>query len=602
MSEIQLIVDKLNAPPFDYNLTLVHFSSKSALELRQLLNDVFAKVDPQQAKDIRDEPPDVTTYRMLDFLKTLKYRPTFDAVTFRKGVHSGTPDVIYPILAWLLPQTTMLQKRAYLSRYLVDVDIPEEMFADEDVLALHEEVKALQEEFKEVHKQVDSVRKVGKNPAEVKSQIVEKENEREQLSAKIAKTKAKLASTPSFDAMLAAAQQLRKQHEEEAKLKEQLREQKAALEHAELRHTRAVARLRDIRASASDSSASALLQHLADETGLNRYAVTEKLPKEIEKKRTRMQAMERVLNDPVHTESDLNALQKELMVVQSEVSEMQEKQDVLRLQQGNKGDMLRQQMQMASMVSRKKEQVFATLDALAEKKRLLLRELEDKNIQVDDQKDKMLKGEDFKRYAASLRGKSQTYTKLKKELADLRTEYGVLVRTEGILSEQAAQLTERVGDIEKKRGVAGFSETQNELEKVSAVKAEIDIDKGATLEEISRYVAEINSKIKERKNSLAPQIKELRTTRERYQEVEAEHTAKKKAYDEVLVTIDGKKSKLEEEFNGYRSTCLAEESRYHLLSCQLSVVDADIKRGEPLLCMFSWPWLSGFQPHVVNTL
>ncbi len=40
----------------------------------------------------------------------------------------------------------------------------------------------------------------------------------------------------------------------------------------------------------------------------------------------------------------------------------------------------------------------------------------------------VLRGDDFKRYVGSLRGKSNAYKKKRAELSDLRSEYGVLSR------------------------------------------------------------------------------------------------------------------------------------------------------------------------------
>ena len=59
----------------------------------------------------------------------------------------------------------------------------------------------------------------------------------------------------------------------------------------------------------------------------------------------------------------------------------------------------------------------------------------------------------------------------------------------------------------------GFGAAQEELEKVSQRKADIDETKGRTLEDISSVVGEINEKIKKRKHQLAPQIMRLRKLR-----------------------------------------------------------------------------------------
>ncbi len=43
-------------------------------------------------------------------------------------------------------------------------------------------------------------------------------------------------------------------------------------------------------------------------------------------------------------------------------------------------------------------------------------------------------------------------------------------------------------NIEGKHGVAGFHQTQEELEKISTLKSELDEEKGKTLEDISQMV------------------------------------------------------------------------------------------------------------------
>ena len=66
---------------------------------------------------------------------------------------------------------------------------------------------------------------------------------------------------------------------------------------------------------------------------------------------------------------------------------------------------------------------------------------------------------------------------------------------------------------------------------VSEQKAEVDEVKGKTLEEISAVVEQINTQITSRKQKLAPQIKELRTLRTKFQELETEYLEKKGLYD-----------------------------------------------------------------------
>lgn len=71
--------------------------------------------------------------------------------------------------------------------------------------------------------------------------------------------------------------------------------------------------------------------------------------------------------------------------------------------------------------------------------------------------------------------------------------------------------------VENKKGVTGYRQTQEELEKVSAVKSELDERKGKTLEDISDMVQRLTRTIANKKNSLAPIIKELRPMRQKAQ-------------------------------------------------------------------------------------
>lgn len=58
--------------------------------------------------------------------------------------------------------------------------------------------------------------------------------------------------------------------------------------------------------------------------------------------------------------------------------------------------------------------------------------------------EEVLKGDDFKMYIGKLRGKSSTYKVKKAELNELRSEFGILSRTEEILKAQEAQVDEQL--------------------------------------------------------------------------------------------------------------------------------------------------------------
>ena len=61
----------------------------------------------------------------------------------------------------------------------------------------------------------------------------------------------------------------------------------------------------------------------------------------------------------------------------------------------------------------------------------------------------------------------------------------------------------------------GFRETQDELEKVSAKKSELDEVKHRTLDDMSDMVQQLNALILEKKSLMSPIVKEVRDLRAR---------------------------------------------------------------------------------------
>jgi len=169
---------------------------------------------------------------------------------------------------------------------------------------------------------------------------------------------------------------------------------------------------------------------------------------------------------------------------------------------------------------------------------------------------------------------------MKAELAELRAEWGVLSRTEAILGQQDGQLSAALGEAEARRGVAGFSQAQDQLEKVSQQKAEVDEVKGKTLENISQVVEEINTQIKTRKNRLAPQIKELRALRSKFQELETEYLDKKGIYDNTKAGLESNFAKLQLEADAAEKDCAHEESNAHYYEHMIKIEEVKLQRVE----------------------
>lgn len=108
-------------------------------------------------------------------------------------------------------------------------------------------------------------------------------------------------------------------------------------------------------------------------------------------------------------------------------------------EQGVKGvsEVQRQQLQMSMIIANKISNAFERLATLTHCKDKLIVELEQKLQAIEEVKGTVRRGEDLKQYVELLRNKSTMYKEFKKEIDEMAAEYGVLLRTQQLLEQQA---------------------------------------------------------------------------------------------------------------------------------------------------------------------
>jgi intraflagellar transport protein 81 len=579
MEEIKQIVDRLNEEPFNYGLSLVTFDQKNPLELLQLLNEVFVFLSEDHRVDLREELPEATGVRMTEFLRVLKYRHSMDVNQFKGRLLSGDRAIIYPILHWLLPRVQDLKIRAYLARYLVTLDIPDEFLGDDEVNSEYNHYRSLQEEFRETHRTIEVYRQEAVNPNELRRDIQRLEREKEQLHQKVTMLKEKLKSFPEeeFEVMFAACSRLRRDQEEEDALVEREREQETMMKDVQANHRGILGKLEEMRQEQAKSGVQGVVEKLGEETSVNRFLATEKLPKEIAEKEERLRNMRSVLNEYAMSDNDLNRLRSTVRGLEDDVAVLKQKE----MDKMSSGDsQIAAFRKQAQAVAKKKEAVAEELNELISQRRQLEEEVNEKNkILLNTQgSSKVLKGDDFKKYAVALRGKHASFKKLKAVLNAIQVENGVLLSTEGILSSKEEEMKGVIAQLEREKGVTGYSDAQAQLEEISAANAQVNEKKGETLNELTAVVSEITSTIKERKNKLAPLIKDLRTQRTEYSELEAKYSEAKSRYESIAAGIDSEMGKLGSEVSVIMEERAREEGRYHYMNCMTKIVGANLER------------------------
>ncbi|XP_055461964.1 intraflagellar transport protein 81 homolog isoform X2 [Psammomys obesus] len=528
--QIKFIVDSLNKEPFKKNYNLITFDSLGPMQLLQVLNDVLAEIDPKQDVDIREEMPEQTAKRMLNLLGILKYKPPGNATdmsTFRQGLVIGSKPVIYPVLHWLLQRGNELKKRAYLARFLIKLEVPSEFLQDETVADTNKQYEELMEAFKTLHKECEQLKTSGFSTAEIRRDISAMEEEKDQLMKRVERLKKRVETVQNHQRMLKIARQLRVEKEREEFLAQQKQEQKNQLFHAVQRLQRVQNQLKSMRHAAADAKPESLMKRLEEEIKFNSYMVTEKFPKELENKKKELHFLQKVVSEPAMGHSDLLELESKVTEINTEINQLIEKKMMRNEPIEGKLSLYRQQ---ASIISRKKE------------------------------------------------AKAEELQETKEKLASLERE--VSVKTNQTREFDGAEVLK--GDertIEEKKGISGYSYTQEELERVSALKSEVDEMKGRTLDDMSEMVKKLNSLVSEKKSALAPVIKELRQLRQKCQELTQECDEKKAQYDSCAAGLESNRSKLEQEVRGLREECLQEESKYHYTNCMIKNLEVQLRRA-----------------------
>lgn len=578
--EVQFIVEKLKGEPFNKTgLSLVTFDEKVGVELVQLLSDVFAEMDERHRVDLRDEPPETTADRLFGFLRIIKYNvPAEEAEDFKRALMAGDRNVVYPILHHVLSKFPQLQKRAYVARFLVNVAVPDEFMHDEVVADVHQHYKERQEEFIEVHKRVDRLRGNSFNPADLKREITQLEEEKTQLTEKISTLQRKTVGMDGFSDLLEATSSLRREQEEESKLQERMHEQRLALSGAEKRYTDATRRLAEARSNSKQNvSAQQLLDMAQKEARENRELCQKTLPQTLAQRHETLVKLQRLLSDPAKTEDDVRELQNRLRMAERDVERLNNQ--IAEAQKKAGDDKLAMYRHHSALVSKKLQQKEADLEEAESELNELNREIEGKEAKVSEMAGSKFMGrEEFKRYASQLREKTNKFKKLKAELNEIRDETVVLTRTVAILQGKDQDLAAFLAKMESEKGISGYTDTQAKLEKMSKETATLDQTKGKTLEEISNIVTDITQTLKERKNKLAPQIKELRAVRQRYQELEGAFLSQKGKYEHTAVGLETERSRLQKECDALQEECLREESRYHYLNSLSDIADGQLER------------------------
>jgi intraflagellar transport protein 81 len=575
---LQQIVELVNKV-LDRHYSLVEFDALGGMDLLQVVNDIFAKLQPNMKMDMQSVSPDESVPRMLDFLlKILGYRvPVFIQGSFPQSFADAEPVVVYPTMYWILTHMELNEKRVYLARFLQPLDIPDDIRAqDEDVRALYMQYQALRTEFIKAHQSVERLRTTFADPVDTRRKVAALEEEKERLQGYVEAARKKLATVPEKEMLLAASKSLRMAREESAKLAEREVEQQQAKVFAEARRTEISTRLQNLRRDAADGRVEMMIRRMKDEMETNRMKLQDQLPQELEATRNENAELEKLVSEPLDMAS-LTAqdrkLDDELKALNQRIAQRQ--------QPGADGASLPRFRDQVQRVLARKQEVLNELSSLQADNNKALNDIRERQLRITQLQSatNMLRSDDFRDFSNQVRAKKAATEGMRTRLAELRTEWGTLTFTETTLQEQYNALDAAIGDLESKLGLQGYSRTVEALSKLTHEKDAIEEVKGKTLEELSRVVQEFTLAIREGRTRLAPLINELRAVRQTAAEVDQEWSEKKSQYEyqENLLTEDIQK--IDEEVTRLKEETSANESLYHRVRTQDILLAAQAQRA-----------------------
>ncbi|XP_043271620.1 intraflagellar transport protein 81 homolog [Venturia canescens] len=536
MSEdFKFIVTELNNI-LKKNYTLLSFKALNSGDLLQVLSDVLAEITQDGPRvDLRDESLEQTSIRLLSILRVLKYQPDKDPTLFRQRLVKGDSETIYTILQWLLSKVEVVRQRAYLARFLVKVEVPQEYLTDPETMALYERYLSLVEEFKMVHKEREAGKKGGEAAAELKADLKAMEKEREVIVSRIEKIKLRTESSRN---LLKAAHSLRLERERERELSLQKITEKEAISNLEGSLQRAERELEFVRkAGGGELTAKSLIERLSEEVMVLSAIQKERLPSELSNLKLRVGVLSEVAGSPYVAPDEIVTLRQRLDVVARQVQALAE----TRVAESG-ADKMAPFRQQAAAISSVKRNTLEKLEAAESLLAQLTAKLEEKRERAKRfAEDSLPRGEELKRYVARLKSKSVLYKRCRAELAALRAENGLLSRTLVILD---SQMVHSPNQSER------FDRSKSDLIRNESFAIPDDF----TAENAASINARLTAKISSLRNQLTPLLNELQPLRQKSQEVEERYERARNSHRSVEASVRSKNANIVAEFEALKQS------------------------------------------------
>ncbi|XP_054016407.1 intraflagellar transport protein 81 homolog isoform X1 [Hylaeus anthracinus] len=535
------------------NYNIIYFNSLSPEELLQVLREVLIKIEDQSDNDAKNETPEETAINILFVLRVLNYQPQMDPVSFRQGLIRGDPETIHPILTWLLSHVETVRKRAYLSRFLVKVEVPDEYLSDPEVSSLYEQYNALIDRFKTVHKEREIGKKNFENASELTADLKTMEREKEAVTIRIDKMKAKAEAGIH---LLDAARALRVERDKERELALQEEQERELVSRLQISLERLERELEILKRDENEVTPQTLLRQLSEVVTVQTIITNEKQPAELNARKNRMKALTAVKQYSYLGPEQITMLRNKLDTIAKEIQELVERK--ISTSNIDKMETFRQQ---AAAVANIKRNVLERLEKTENSLQELQAKLEEKReLSKMAVEDAAPKGDELKKYINRLKTRSTLYKHCKGELAWLNAENSVLYRTTAIL--------------------------ENQLDQCNQTKEIFETAKRNTLDDLTKENASsmnlrLSQDISALRAKLIPLVNEVHMLRGKSREFEQEHARAEKAHSDIESTMNASINNLQADIDSLKAKIendIEEKEKLERLVTRMRTIEEKMKR------------------------
>jgi intraflagellar transport protein 81 len=144
----------------------------------------LGNLDASQNVNLRNEKIEDTEERIIQFLKVLDYPGRIDEQMGKQFI-MGDRSVVYPILYYCVINWQDLKIRAYKGKFLVPIVLPEDLPTDDEIKKLQSEWSELVHQFEADYGTLEENKKTASSPSELRKEIAQLEQEKDQLVTKI---------------------------------------------------------------------------------------------------------------------------------------------------------------------------------------------------------------------------------------------------------------------------------------------------------------------------------------------------------------------------------------------------------------------------------